>query len=302
MLHSLDRTANVGAVTADRYVFYFGSRPVASMELAGGSAAIQYLSVDHLGTPVQAADFAGGSVWAGGFEPFGRDWLAGTPNGAQGSGVFLRFPGQWFEETWEGSTVGAELVYNVHRWYESQTGRYTRPDPLGVLPPERNAVNLYLYALASPIRAYDPLGLDEFTDDTGVQDCMYCVFAKAGFGHRNIEEGFWLQCDGTKYTCALWPSTKSQGDSSRTTTSTSPRPTDACGIFHTHPRGKEAQPSDCRGCDIDIAESQRLPIYSIHPSGIWKYDPSTDQTTQELGRKWFKELKRRCKKPCEGIE
>jgi RHS repeat-associated protein len=272
------------------------------MELVDGSATFQYLSVDHLGTPVLATDFAGGSVWAGGFEPFGRDWLAGTPNGAQGSGVFLRFPGQWFEETWEGSTVGAELVYNVHRWYESQTGRYTRPDPLGVLPPERNAVNLYLYALASPIRAYDPLGLDEFTDDTGVQDCMYCVFAKAGFGHRNIEEGFWLQCDGTKYTCALWPSTKSQGDSSRTTTSTSPRPTDACGIFHTHPRGKEAQPSDCRGCDIDIAESQRLPIYSIHPSGIWKYDPSTDQTTQELGRKWFKELKRRCKKPCEGIE
>jgi hypothetical protein len=40
---------------ADRYVFYFGSRPVASMELVGGSATFQYLSVDHLGTPILAS-------------------------------------------------------------------------------------------------------------------------------------------------------------------------------------------------------------------------------------------------------
>ena len=32
--------------------------------------------------------------WEGGFEPFGRDWLEGRPDGAQESGVFLRFPGQ----------------------------------------------------------------------------------------------------------------------------------------------------------------------------------------------------------------
>jgi hypothetical protein len=102
------------------------------MVLASGSATFQYLSVDHLGTPVLAADFAGGSVWAGGFEPFGRDWQAGTPNGAQGSGVFLRFPGQWFEETWENASLDNDVVYNVHRWYTSPTGRYTRPDPLSL--------------------------------------------------------------------------------------------------------------------------------------------------------------------------
>jgi RHS repeat-associated protein len=189
-----------------------------------------------------------------------------------------------------------------HRWYQHATGRYTRPDPLGVLPPERDAVNVFRYAHANPLRVYDPLGLDAFSDDPGVQDCMYCVFSKAGFGQMNIEEGFWLQCDGTKYTCSIWPSTKRQGTSTRTTTTSSPRPPGACGIFHTHPRGKEPQPSDCRGCDIDISKAQRLPVYTIHPSGVWKYDPNTDLITQELGSKWFKDPKKRCNKPCEGLQ
>jgi hypothetical protein len=56
VLHSLERATNVGGGRADRYVFYFGSRPVASMELDSGSATIQYLSVDHVGTPVLATD------------------------------------------------------------------------------------------------------------------------------------------------------------------------------------------------------------------------------------------------------
>jgi len=73
MLHSLDRATNVGAGMANRYVFYvfyFGSRPVASMELVDGSATFQYLSVDHLGTPILAMDDQGSSAWEGGFEPF----------------------------------------------------------------------------------------------------------------------------------------------------------------------------------------------------------------------------------------
>ena len=150
-----DRTSNVGASLADRYVFYFGSRPVASMELAGGWATFLYLSVDHLGTPVLATDGLADLIWEGGFEPFGRDWQTGTPNGAQGGGVFLRFPGQWFDETWEG-TAFAATVYNTYRWYQSATARYTRPDPLGW---ESGDPNVYLYAAGSPIVFSDSLGL-----------------------------------------------------------------------------------------------------------------------------------------------
>lgn len=189
----------------------------------------------------------------------------------------------------------------MHRWYGFTNGRYTRPDPLGILPPEREAFNVYRYANQSPLRFYDPYGLDAFTDDPNVQDCMYCVYAKAGFGQRNIEEGFWLQCNGSSFSCDIWPSTKRQGTSEKVTTTSSPRPPDACAIFHTHPRQKKPEPSACRGCDVDVSKAQRLPMYTIHPSGVWKYDPATDQITQEAGKDWFKAPRDRCKKPCEGL-
>jgi len=166
-------------------------------------------------------------------------------------------------------------------------------------------MNSYLYVNANPLGYYDPLGLDAFTSDQGVQDCMYCVFASAGFGHRSIEEGFWLVCSGGSFTCDIWPSTVRQGTTTLTTTSSSPRPPDACAIFHTHPRDKGGEPSSCKGCDTSISISQKLPIYVIHPSGVWKYDPDTGTVSQELKRNWFKAPKKRCKtqkrKPCEGL-
>jgi RHS repeat-associated protein len=157
MLHSLERTTNVGASLADRYVFYFGSRPVASMELAAASTTFQFLSVDHLGTPILAADGSGDLTWEGGFEPFARDWREATPDGAQENGMFLRFPGQWFDETWAEASFGAEVAYNVHRWYQRPLGRYTRVDPL-VLKSDPDS-NVFLYANANPMRFLDSLGL-----------------------------------------------------------------------------------------------------------------------------------------------
>jgi RHS repeat-associated protein len=174
MLHALDRAVNVGAGLADRYVFYFGSQPVASMELVGGSATFQYLSVDHLGTPILAMDGSGGTVWAGGFEPFGHDRQAGTPDGAQEKGVFLRFPGQWFDETWEDASLGAEVVYNVHRWHETAAGRYSRPDPAGVSRADRSGLvtsnHRYSYAAVSPLYFQDRLGLKVHFGESWLED------------------------------------------------------------------------------------------------------------------------------------
>jgi hypothetical protein len=61
--------------------------------------------------------------------------------------------------------VGGGVGEFCFRWYESGTGRYTRPDPLdriptafrlrAILPPD----NLYGYALQRPLMLTDPLGL-----------------------------------------------------------------------------------------------------------------------------------------------
>jgi RHS repeat-associated protein len=135
---------------SDLYVFYFADRPVATLDnvtegtTVGGFTATstwQYLTVDHLGTPILAAGPAGIQLWQGGFEPFGTDYSAS-------SGV-LRFPGQWSDATWNGSGIG--LYYNLHRWYEAGRGRYTQPDPMGLL----GGVNEFIYALSNPIQHLD---------------------------------------------------------------------------------------------------------------------------------------------------
>ncbi len=136
-------------------VLYFSGRPVAILRLTPSTSDFKYLLTDHLGTPILATADTGALVWQGGFEPFGADW-----NGAKAAGVFLRFPGQWVDEAWDGGRVEGGLYYNVHRWYGWGVGRYTRVDPLGL-----SALNpigprhLYSYGENQPSANIDPLGL-----------------------------------------------------------------------------------------------------------------------------------------------
>ncbi|RKE18249.1 RHS repeat-associated core domain-containing protein [Streptomyces sp. TLI_171] len=59
----------------------------------------------------------------------------------------LRFPGQYFDPE-------TRLHYNVHRYYDPETGRYASPDPLGLAP----AANPDTY-VGNPHTWTDPLGL-----------------------------------------------------------------------------------------------------------------------------------------------
>jgi RHS repeat-associated protein len=95
--------------------------------------------------------------WSGGpFELFGRDWQEGMAAAASENVIFLRFPGQWDDGRWSGADAGAGVYYNLHRWYEAGTGRYTRNDPLGF---EGGDPNTYSYARAMPTVHRDRLGL-----------------------------------------------------------------------------------------------------------------------------------------------
>jgi len=153
-------------------VFYFDGRPIAQLDRGPFIGKDwKYLTTDHLGTPVMATDDAAPPVviWSGGFEPFGRDWQSGTSAGALENGVFLRLPGQWEDEFWSDATLGAPMAYNVHRWYQYGTGRYSRADPIGVIDAELfsalspddqlRANHLYAYSASRPLLEIDPLGL-----------------------------------------------------------------------------------------------------------------------------------------------
>jgi RHS repeat-associated protein len=162
---SLNPFVSLDAVKdSDLYVFYFAGRPVATLNrVAQGrrgalstSSTWQYLTADHLGTPILASDTAGALVWQGGFEPFGGDYSAApTP---------LRLPGQWTDATWNGNKE-PRLYHNVNRWYAHQNGDYTTADPIrvtqGATPVHLSLIPglAYVYAAANPLRYVDPLGL-----------------------------------------------------------------------------------------------------------------------------------------------
>lgn len=58
-----------------------------------------------------------------------------------------RFPGQWYQ-------LESGLHYNWHRHYDPTLGRYTQPDPLGLI----DGPSRYAYALNDPTQLVDPRG------------------------------------------------------------------------------------------------------------------------------------------------
>jgi RHS repeat-associated protein len=162
LLHALQRNA-----APDRsLLFHFAGRPVAQLDLTDTTESWKYLTTDHLGTPIAMTSTAGTLLWQGGFEPFGADW-----SGAGGAGVFLRFPGQWVSSAWQGAAI-ENLYYNLNRYYDPATGRYTRKDPLGDAERRQDGFwyprvgierfSLYTYVDSNPVVFIDPLGLLKF--------------------------------------------------------------------------------------------------------------------------------------------
>lgn len=141
--------------------FYFAERPVAQRYSDGSTATWTFLTTDHLGTPAIATDISGDETWLGPFEPFGTDYGAG----AAAEEIFLRLPGQWDDGRWAAASMGADLYYNVHRWYENPTARYTRPDPEwteAFYEFSGQPAQVYGYSESRPTAQVDPLGLAAF--------------------------------------------------------------------------------------------------------------------------------------------
>lgn len=224
LLHALRRRPDPLTAEDASYVFYLAGRPVAQLELpAAGGATWTYLTTDHLGTPVLATDAVGVEVWSGGVEPFGEDWQAGTANGASENGVFLRLPGQWSDRSWEEASLGAELYFNVHRWYEAETGRFTRVDPLGLVPkPDLRVTggpaqpeHLFVLARQNPLFFVDELGLASTPlalPAEPTEDCDFSRYAgsgplgccsKSGFVKRLCKKVIDFACKRNPPACCL---------------------------------------------------------------------------------------------------
>jgi RHS repeat-associated protein len=150
--------APAGPALDTTLVLYLAGRPVALYQQTASTSKLTYLTTDHLGTPVVATSDTGTQLWKGGFEPFGADW-----SGAGVAGVFLRFPGQWEDSIWAGG-LDSGLYYNLNRWYEPPTGRYTSADPISW----KDAASTYIYAVGEPTLFIDSDGLAPFQNDSHI--------------------------------------------------------------------------------------------------------------------------------------
>jgi RHS repeat-associated protein len=139
---ALSATSLLGEYTAiaTKEYIYLGDTPIAVVQ-AGNILTVQ---TDHLDTPRQLTDNTKKVVWNWAYSAFGENQPTNTNNT-----VFnLRYPGQYYD-------AESKLHYNINRYYDPATGRYTQSDPIGLA----GGINTYTYVGGNSIRWSDPEGL-----------------------------------------------------------------------------------------------------------------------------------------------
>ncbi len=147
---------NAAGTTVREYI-WLDDLPVAVLDgtTSTTNPTLFFVHADHLNRPVAMSNAAKAWVWRAQYEPFGAVHQIVGP-AANDS----RFPGQWFQ-------LEAGLAYNWHRHYDATLGRYTQPDPLGVVqaPPSKTQ----WVARAEPVRPSPTEGgVDDQTRSPGV--------------------------------------------------------------------------------------------------------------------------------------
>jgi RHS repeat-associated protein len=118
--------------------------PLAVVDDVATTPVLLMVHSDHLGRPIRMTDSTKATVWTASYKPWGEPLsISGT------KALNLRFPGQYFQ-------IETALSYNWHRHYDTTTGRYTQPDPLGFV----NGPSVYAYSGNSPFMNSDASGLD----------------------------------------------------------------------------------------------------------------------------------------------
>ncbi|MFI1303581.1 RHS repeat-associated core domain-containing protein [Streptomyces sioyaensis] len=131
---------------------YDGQRPMAQREqkaLADTAHQSEFdqrfyaIVTDLVGAPRELVEETGDIAW----RARSTLWGATTWRNEDTAYTPLRFPGQYFD-------AETQLHYNLHRYYDPETARYTSPDPLGLAPAPNPATYVH-----NPHTWTDPLGL-----------------------------------------------------------------------------------------------------------------------------------------------
>ncbi len=122
-----------------------GYEPLARVETTTGTEQkVLYYHTDVNGAPEELTDEAGHIVWACSYQLWGKPIQEIEHSQIQQN---LRYQGQYLDRE-------TGLHYNTFRYYDPDIGRFTQPDPIGLL----GGFNLYQYA-PNGLIWIDPWGL-----------------------------------------------------------------------------------------------------------------------------------------------
>ncbi|MDF3175552.1 RHS repeat domain-containing protein [Pseudomonas sp. TYF_15] len=121
--------------------------PLARIDGKLGSETTHYFHTNLAGLPEQLTDPSGLTIWQSNYKGWGKapdEW--GSPQQAREQN--LRLQGQYLDRE-------TALHYNTFRFYDSDIGRFTQPDPIHL----KGGTNLYQYG-PNRLIYIDPLGLN----------------------------------------------------------------------------------------------------------------------------------------------
>jgi RHS repeat-associated protein len=138
----------------------YGYRNGQLLVTAEPSAQIRWLVTDQLGTPRMMLDLSGNlnAVSRHDYLPFGEELYAGIDGRLATQGYTGDNSRQKFTQKERDNETG--LDFFEARYYGSQSGRFTSPDPLGGHTEDPQTLNRYTYVRNDPGVLTDPSGLD----------------------------------------------------------------------------------------------------------------------------------------------
>ncbi|QLK63643.1 type IV secretion protein Rhs (plasmid) [Enterobacteriaceae bacterium Kacie_13] len=127
--------------------------PLARIDGTGDDCKIYYFHNRLNGQPEAMTDSEGKECWQGQPDSWGKvKWESHQREIKTGGPQNLRMQGQYLDRE-------TGLHYNLHRYYDPDSGRFTQPDPIGL----KGGLNLYAYG-PNPLGWIDPLGLSASSD------------------------------------------------------------------------------------------------------------------------------------------
>ncbi|RZI32750.1 RHS repeat-associated core domain-containing protein [Pseudomonas orientalis] len=123
-----------------------GYEPLAKVDGIGAQQKIRYYHNDFNGLPLELTEADGQTLWQASYRVWGNT-IRETREPSYIEEQNLRFQGQYLDRE-------TGLHFNTFRFYDPDIGRFTTPDPIGLL----GGLNLYAYG-PNPINWIDPLGL-----------------------------------------------------------------------------------------------------------------------------------------------